>query len=394
MDNTPEERKTDEERGMSPDQRFFDETREPSLIKAKIVSDYFWAWAKVIIPAVKRTGDKRIAYIDLFAGPGRYRDGTKSTPLLVLEKAIQDPDLRNMLVTIFNDRNQDHSYSLERAIKSLPGLEKLRHQPQVHNYMVGQEIVAMFSEIKVIPTLFFVDPWGYKGLTIQLINSVLKDWGCDAIIFFNYNRINMGLSNSAVKEHMDALFAEKRVDSLRQRLSGLNPSERELAVIEELASALMELGANYVLPFCFKNDAGTRTSHHLIFTTKHFRGYNIMKGIMAAQSSIAHQGVPSFTYSPADSRFPLLFELTRPLDHLENTLLKDFSGRSLSLKALHEEDSVGKPYILKNYRDVLRKLENAGIITADPPAHHRPKRKGEATFSEKVIVTFPRRLST
>ena len=29
---------------------------------------------------VKR-GGKKIAYIDLFAGPGRYKDGTKSTPL-------------------------------------------------------------------------------------------------------------------------------------------------------------------------------------------------------------------------------------------------------------------------------------------------------------------------
>jgi hypothetical protein len=66
----------------------------------------------------------------------------------------------------------------------------------------------------------------------------LKDWGCDAIIFFNYNRINMGLSNSAVKEHMDALFTERRADNLRQRLSMLSPAERELAIVEELMSAL------------------------------------------------------------------------------------------------------------------------------------------------------------
>jgi three-Cys-motif partner protein len=66
--------------------------------------------------------------------------------------------------------------------------------------------VALFSQMRLIPTLFFVDPWGYKGLTLQLINSVLKNWGCDAIIFFNYNRINRGLSNPAVQAHMNALF--------------------------------------------------------------------------------------------------------------------------------------------------------------------------------------------
>ena len=69
---------------------------------------------------------------------------------------------------------------------------------------VGKEIVKMFEQMRLVPTLFFVDPWGYKGLSLSLINSVLKNWGCDCIIFFNYNRINMGLHNEAVEEHMNA----------------------------------------------------------------------------------------------------------------------------------------------------------------------------------------------
>jgi hypothetical protein len=114
-----------------------------------------------------------------------------------------------------------------------------------------------------------------------------------------------------------------------------------------------------------------------------------MKDIMARQSSAADQGVPSFAYSPADSRFPLLFELTHPLDDLESILLKEFDGRSLSLQAIYEAHSVGKPYILKNYRDALRKLEHDGKISTEPPAEHRRKIRGEVSFSEKVRVTFP-----
>jgi hypothetical protein len=70
-------------------------------------------------------------------------------------------------------------------------------------------------------------------------------------------------------------------------------------------------------------------------------------------------------------------------------LLKDFAGRSLSLQAIYEEHSVGKPYILKNYQDALRKLEHAGKIRTEPPAEHRRKSGGEVTFGEKVTVTFP-----
>ena len=64
------------------DNQFFEESREQSQIKARIVAKYFWAWANVIIGATR--AQTHIAYVDLFSGPGRYEDGTLSTPLLVL----------------------------------------------------------------------------------------------------------------------------------------------------------------------------------------------------------------------------------------------------------------------------------------------------------------------
>jgi three-Cys-motif partner protein len=369
---------------------FFDETTEQSQVKAAIVSKYFWAWAKVIIPTAKRFYGK-IAYIDLFAGPGRYKDGTMSTPLMILEKAIKDPDMCRMLVTAFNDVDGDKSRSLETAINSLPGVGTLKYKPRVSNEEVGEKIVKEFEGHRLIPTLFFVDPWGYKGLSLRLINSVLKDWGCDCIFFFNYNRINMGLPNEAVEEHMNALFGEDRADRLRERLKTLRPDERELAIVEEIAQALKEMGGEYVLPFCFKNEKGNRTSHHLIFVSKNFRGYEIMKEIMAGESSKADQGVPSFTYNPSDRKYPLLFELTRPLEELKNMLLEEFAGCRMRMQEIYEKHNVGRPFIEKNYKQVLGKMEAEGIITADPPAAKRRKYKGEVTFGPNVLVTFPKK---
>lgn len=369
-------------------ERFFEETTEQSLAKATIVSKYFWAWAKVIIHTVKsRRGE--IAYIDLFAGPGRYKDGTKSTPILILEKAIQDKDMREMLVTIFNDADGNNSKSLEKAIEALPGIDTLRYKPQINNEEVGEEIVKMFEQSRLAPTLFFVDPWGYKGLSLRLVNSVLKNWGCDCIFFFNYNRINMGLSNKFVEEHMNALFGKERADTLRSRLNNMQTAERELAIVEEIAQAIKEMGGKYVLPFRFKNNIGNRTSHHLIFVSKSVKGYEIMKDIMANESSKADQGVPSFEYSPADINQPLLFELTRPLDDLASMLLTAFSDRQLTVRQIYEEHNVGRPYILKNYKDILKQLEADGKIRVAPPSAKRRKCKGEVTLGDEVTVTFP-----
>ena len=365
-------------------QSFFDESQKQSEVKTAIVSKYFWAWAKVIIPTAKKYGN-RIAYIDLFAGPGRYEDGTKSTPLLVLEKAIEDEDMQNMLVSIFNDKDEDHCGSLEQALASLPGIESLRYKPEVHNEEVGEEIVRMFESMKLVPTLFFVDPWGYKGLSLRLVNAVLKDWGCDCIFFFNYNRINMGLSNPLVKEHMEALFGVERANELRRRLEPLDPSQRELLIIEELAQAIVEMGGKFVLPFRFKNDRGNRTSYHLIFASKNFKGYEIMKEIMAKESSCANQGVPSFEYNPADVRYPTLFKLARPLEDLEELLLEELAGESLTVREAYRIHSVGKPYIIRNYKEVLRKMEETSEIQVDPPQDKR--RKG--TMADSVTITFP-----
>jgi three-Cys-motif partner protein len=371
---------------------FFDETIAQSAIKAKIVSDYFWAWAKVIIPTAKKHGD-RIGYIDLFAGPGRYADGTKSTPLLVLEKAIADPDMRRMLVTLFNDADPDNVASLEKEVAALPGIEGLKHKPVVRNEIVDTEVAKFFSGTNVIPSFFFIDPWGYKGLSLNLINSVLKDWGCDCVFFFNFNRINMGVTNDAVAPHLNALFGEERAEALRRLLPTLAPPQRELAIVENLVEALKEKGAKYALPFCFKNEQGSRTSHHLVFVTKHPKGYQIMKAIMARESSSAEQGVPSFDYNaaPADPQMKLLFALARPLEELEDMLLEVFAGQTLTAGEIFQRHNVGTRFIEKNYKDVLRKMEAEGSIKTKPPASERPKRKNEVTFADRVLVAFPKR---
>lgn len=121
------------------------------------------------------------------------------------------------------------------------------------------------------------------------------------------------------------------------------------------------------------DDRGTRTSHHLFLVTKNATGYGIMKDIMARESSNTEQGVASFEYNPLDFRdvkqFPLLAGLVpRPLDELAEMLLEEFAeefaGRTLRMIDIYNEHNVGRPYVAKNYKDVLLMLERGGRITA------------------------------
>lgn len=367
---------------------FFEERSDQSEVKARIVQKYFFAWAKVIMPSAAKR-DNKIAYIDLYAGPGRYRDGAASTPLLVLEQAIADPQMAQMLVAMLNDQDANATDTLAKEIAKLPGLEKLVHQPQISTEAVSSEIERQLETTKLIPSFSFVDPFGYKGLSQGLIHGVLKDWGCDCVFFFNYNRINAAITNGRVEAHMEALFGAERVKNLREALSNRKPHEREAIILEELANTLKELGGKYVLPFRFQREQDKRTSHFLVFVSKHPLGYGIMKGIMASESSLADQGVPSFSYYPADKATPLLFSLSRPFDALKSDLLKIFAGKTLSMRTIYENHNIDTPYIERNYKDALRELEASGKVTCAPGADQRPKRKGEVTFADHVRVTFP-----
>ena len=102
---------------------FFNAKSARSEAKARIVAKYFHAWAQVVRRAAKLHSDGRLAYVDLFAGPGRYLDGSKSTPLLILKDAVKDADLSQMLISIFNDIDRGNTHSLANAIEAIPGIK-------------------------------------------------------------------------------------------------------------------------------------------------------------------------------------------------------------------------------------------------------------------------------
>jgi three-Cys-motif partner protein len=371
---------------MSTDNTFFEESTEHSQVKAKIVATYFAAWANVIVPQLKRVGKDRIGYFDLFAGTGTYADGTKSTPLLVLENAARHVDLRRMLVSFFNDKDPKNCERLKTAISAIPGIDRLQHQPSIHQEEVGAGVIGMFKEVNLIPSIIFLDPWGYKGLCLDLVNAAVKDWACECIFFFNYLRINPALENEAFKEHMDGIFGSDRANSLRDQIKNLSPLKREELIMNELVAALSQEGRRYVLCFKFRSPDRARTSHYLVFVTKHFRGYEIMKDIMAKASSRHYQDVPSYEFDPR-ARNELCFDLACPLDDLIKKLPIDLAGKTLTTRSIFEKHCVGTPYVFKNYKAALTQLEILGQITADPPSSKR--RAG--SFSETVVVKFPLR---
>lgn len=379
---------------MASGDNFFDVQSEASGVKARIITKHFDAWSNIVLKEAIRLSQK-IAYFDLYCGPGRYGDGNKSTPLLVLERAIAKTALAQNLVTIFNDEDAEAVKKLQAEVDNLPGINTLASKPVLMNSTVGPETEQYFRATSTVPSLTFIDPFGYVGLTRELIEGVTKNWGCDCIFFFSYSSINRALSTSIFTSRMEALFGSERATTLEAQMQaikgshGNNPAMREEIIVDALTAALEELnqGQSYVRTFRFKK--GKRTSHMLVFVTKSPKGYRVMNEIMAKEGFRDDKGIPFYTYyDEPPSPIKLWYE---EFDKLKSELCDQYAGTTKTMLEIYEEHGLRRNYIASNYKDALNELEAEKLITADPPADKRPKRSGKRTFADGTRVTFPPR---
>lgn len=288
-----------------------------------------------------------------------------------------------------------HTKELGKNLKELEGYDTLKYPPRLRTGPVDEKLVSMFAKSNNIPAFSFIDPFGYTGLTLPLVQALVSGFGSDMVLFFSFNSINRAVSNDLVKEHMEALFGPKRAEQLRQVVKGMRSDEREEVLIEAFIEAVTEdLGYEYVIPYVFEKEDKDRTSHYLIFVSKRDRGFKIMKEIMYKESQDKTQGVAKFGYvrQVSAQKTPLLHLMNTPLSDFGKKLCVDYAGRSLSRNVLREDYDKYNPrnlFVEKNWRDVLSELEQEGKITCKPPRSERRVQKGEVTFGENTVVTFP-----
>ena len=367
---------------------FFSDQTEQSRVKAHIVSSYFRAWSYVI-----KKWNAPMGYIDLFCGPGKYEDDQQSAPLLIINSTLEDPILASKMQFIFNDNDPNNIATLKEAIASIPGSDILKNRVHFYDQTVGQDFYSRINIPANMPILSFVDPFGYKGITLNLIDRLISNSGSDCIFFFNYNRINMALSsNTKFDEYLNGLFGAKRTQELKQQLSLLQPAQREPVVLNALIESLRESKGNYVLPFKFYSTDMLRTSHFIIFVTKHPLACKIMKQIMYTNSAKDCDGVATFSLEDRKNfgeGFQQISLFNRPIDDLQLELVNKYHGMQVIVKDICDkvDSDFSNHYIGKNVKDVLKRLEIDGKIEV-LSGRKQKMRKGELTMPDGAVIKF------
>jgi three-Cys-motif partner protein len=354
------------------DNNFFEEQTPSSRIKASIISEYFPSYCKII---VKRYRPSEIRYIDLFAGPGIYKDGNVSTPILIGRQCLQDDFLRGIVKLIFNDN--EHTETLKsNFLTEFPDGTFIK-PPFFGNKTVGKdENIKQFlitsthkNDKNEKPSLLFIDPFGYKGIETKVLAEFLKNWGNEIFLFVNVKRIHPALENDKFENLMKDLFPTTFDKVKSDRRYMLSTSERISLIINSLAKEYESIlgGKVYYTAFKFQEENNDATSHYILHLTKGARGFDLVKQIYNdfANVGTVFDGVNTYTFDAKklDNQPTELFDLKEiNIEKLKGEIYTKYRGSSLSAQDLFEQHHTGNLYSKHHYTLALRKLVEEQLV--------------------------------
>jgi three-Cys-motif partner protein len=337
----------------------FSYLKQVSRVKHQILGKYLGAWSGIL-----GTKFRHLAYFDCFAGDGRYVD----------EHGLELPGSPQHALRIASDfvsRSQGRSLTLgfieRNAAKAARLLDMLNSSPKPNSVFVkvfasdardlsDQMIGAIATRGLVVPTFFFVDPYGYP-LPVPILHRLLAIPKAELLVNLMWYRISMDLGNPAAWDRIDALFAHDEWPLF----DGKSGTARECAFMDYFEK---EVGATYHVRFPMTYSPEDRVSspenrhkYFLVHFSSHHAAPLAMKDVMYRARNVLET-----IHAPTD-QLPL-FEIegrSRRLDELKAELRGFSAGQQMTFLDLRIR-TANLPFAEPEYRQVVKELDQEGRL--------------------------------
>lgn len=345
--------------------------------KHAILQRYLGAW----LPILSNGGFPEIAYIDAFAGPGSYSGGEDGSPIIALKAMMaHKTPIRARCRFDFIELDADRAIALKDRVESVCAeLGKPSNlRVKIHNESFEgayQEIRNSLPVNANVPTLAFIDPFGWTGLPFSIVSEILHRPHCEVLVNFMFEEINRFLDHPDQTKNFDDLFGspEWRICA---SLSGTSRNQ----CIRDAYSKRLRTQAKYVRYFEMKNRRDS-TDYFLFFASNDIQGLKKMK---EAMWKVDEGG--AFSFSDATDPTQLVMFTAEPhFQALKQAIVSRFSGETVSIEEV-ENFVVAETAFRETHlrRPILQPMEAAGELTIVRAKEGR--RKG--TFPEKTRLSF------
>ena len=219
-----------------------------------------------------------IRLYDLFCGEGRYPNGGKGSPLVILDaiksclKVNERSQNPSRYTFHFNDVDQLKVEKVRIAVEEeqygFPtGLVNVTSSTQSYIQASGQVVVEIAKSPNT-RAFVFIDPYGYKDVTVADVRTLLDTGKAEVLLFLPISHMYR-FSDSGTPDPLDRWLTDLVPDSER-------PFRNELDFVAKFKAGFERIlgSGTYVEPFTIKKDAGAL--YALFFFTRNELGMEKM----------------------------------------------------------------------------------------------------------------------
>jgi three-Cys-motif partner protein len=338
--------------------------------KHSILRKYLGAW----FPKLSWKG--RLVFVDGFAGPGEYVGGEPGSPIIALNALLEHKaNLASCeMKFLFVEERLDRLENLKEKLDSIDFPQNVQAQALHGTFadVVGDVLdVVESGGHRLAPAFVMVDPFGPKGLPMDLMHRITAHPRSELLISLMYESMARWRNQPAFERHLDDLYgcpdwhefdAERRKEFLHD------------LYVEQLKKG----GMTFVRSFEMR-DSGNRTEYFLVFATKHIEGLKAIKRVMW---SVDPSG--QFQFSDATRRDQAtLFEPEPDFQLLERLIRATFGAASFRIESLAEFVWIETAFLDSHIRrPILIPGEKAGRIEV------LTSRKRNYTYPAGTVLRF------
>ena len=323
---------------------------EQTKMKHKVIAEYFPIWAT-------KLGKKRsVNFFDCHGGCGAYWDNESQeaywgSSILVAQKASELSERLHRKVEIcVSEKEKENADNLKAVIAHLslpvaPKVASISFEEMIANNAVKKLYYAKN------PSLFFVDPFGFK-VNYRDLETVMSFDRNELVVNFMFDYINRFIALPNLEPVFTAFFGCEDW----KKASDMSGNERE-AYLVGLYKRQLKKFSKYVFPYRISVYGADRTYYYLFHAANHIDGASIMKSCFASLNN----GKVEYVGNKSDNLF--FFEIAEiKAEEVAAFLLSSFSGQQISFSSIVEAIIEDTLFVESDIRAALQQLEKRGKV--------------------------------
>lgn len=343
--------------------------------KHEVLRRYLGAWFPIL-----SQNNKRIIYLDGFAGPGEYSGGEDGSPIIALNEAINHKaNLTSEIIFVFIEKDKKRCENLKQVLSKieLPSNIKCDTINGLFDETLTENLTSLEEQGKnLAPTFVFIDPFGISQTPFSIIERIMKNKRCEILVTFMYNSIDR-----CVTDHPDVCSSLFGGEEWKEIAKITDTSKRLQAYHDYYRKQLEEVAKiKYVRSFKMRNKFNNEI-YCLFFGTNHLLGLERMKDAMW---KVDNSGRYEFSDS-TDPNQTTLFKIDADYGLLEKLILERYLGKQVTIDELEHFVLVETPFKKTGHlkRPILAKMEKE-----NPSRIKVTNRNRAGSYPEGCVIEF------